>query len=115
MVGKSTKEYNRIMFSLKAALRMNNGLFDLFEVHKFGLRGINFEEEHEKTTIECWYVPKSGADERQIVEQQGIFIGEDQYEEFCTGSIVRDEADIPMNTPTTFFIFKVVIGRAYVR
>ena len=63
LVQKHTKEYNRIMFSLKMALRMNNGVFDLFEVHRFGSRGVNFEEEHEKATIECWYKPKNAADE----------------------------------------------------
>ena len=63
LVDKLSKEANRIMFSLKMALRMNNGVFDLFEVHRFGSRGVNFEEEHEKATIECWYKPKNAADE----------------------------------------------------
>lgn len=61
LVEKFTKEYNRIMFGLKMSLRMSNGTFDDFEVHKFGNRGVNFEEEHEKTAIECWYVPRSPA------------------------------------------------------
>ena len=56
------------MFSLKMALRMNNGVFDTFEVHKFGHRGVNFEEEHEKTTIECWYKPPSQVVEREIYQ-----------------------------------------------
>ena len=49
------------------ALRINNGVFDKFELYKFGMRGLNFEEEHEKTTIECWYVPKSRAHEELIL------------------------------------------------
>ena len=64
MVPKLSKEANRIMFSLKMALRMSNGIFDTFEVHKFSHRGVNFEEEHEKATIECWYKPKSKLDEQ---------------------------------------------------
>ena len=115
LVVKHCKEYNRIMFSLKMALRMSNGIFDVFEVHKFGQRGINFEEEHEKTTIDCWYVPKSPTDERQIFEQQALYMRESCYEEFKTGSIVSREEDIPLGAITTFFIFKVVIGRSYVR
>ena len=69
LVQKYSKEYNRIMFSLKMALRMSNGVFDVFEVYSFGNRGVNFEEEHEKATIECWYMPKSLADEAEIFEQ----------------------------------------------
>ena len=103
------------MFSLKMALRMSNGVFDLFEVHSFGNRGVNFEEDHEKTSIECWYVPESPAVEHEIFEEQGLLIRDGTYEEFKTGSIVDSEEDIPMDRITTFFIFKVVIGRSYVR
>ena len=115
MVSKNTKEYNRIMFNLKMALRMSNGVFDFFEIHKFVESGINFELEHEKATIECWYVPKSQAQERQIFEQQGLFIRDSCFEEFKTGSIVASEEDIPLGVFSTFFIFKVIIGRSYVR
>ena len=115
LVQKHTKEYNRIMFSLKMALRMSNGVFDMFEVHSFSNRGVNFEEEHEKTTIECWFMPGCAAAEQEIFEEQGLLIREGSYEEFKTGSIVDSEEDIPMDTVTTFFIFKVVIGRSYVR
>ena len=31
------------------------------------------------------------------------------------GSIVSNETEVPIDTETTYFIFKVVIGRAYVR
>ena len=57
------------MFSLKMALRMSNGVFDVFQVHRFGSRGVNFEEEHEKTSIECWYTPSNLAVEQEIFEQ----------------------------------------------
>ena len=97
------------------ALRMNNGSFDVFDVHKFVNRGVNFEEDHEKTTIECWYKPRSMADELSIFDQQGLYIPEGRYEEFKTGSIVAHEDEIPLNCITTYYIFKVVIGRSYVR
>ena len=88
LVPKHTKEHNRIMFNLKMSLRMNNGIFDVFEVHKFINRGVNFEEDYEKTTIECWYKPKSAGDMNSIVRQQGLFISEGSFEEFRTGSII---------------------------
>ena len=66
VVDKDSKEYNRIKFSLKMALRMSNGVFDQFEIKKYRERGVNFEEEHDKATIECWYVPKSQFDAEQI-------------------------------------------------
>ena len=37
------------------------------------------------------------------------------FEEFKTGSIVASEEEIPIERTATYFIFKVVIGRSYVR
>ena len=115
LVAKHTKEHNRIMFNLKMALRLNNGIFFTFEVQKFVNRGVNFEEEHEKTTIECWYKPRNHQEATQIIEAQGLYIPAGAFEEFLSGSIVKTDDEIPLNTLTTYFIFKVVIGRAYVR
>ena len=87
-VPKHTKEHNRIMFSLKMAMRLSNGVFDVFEVHKFINRGVNFEEEHEKTTIECWYKPRNQRDVQEIIKAQGLYIPAGSFEEFLAGSII---------------------------
>ena len=52
-----SKEYKRVRYSLKMALRMINGTFDEFQVQQFGQSGINFEEDHDKTTVEAWFQP----------------------------------------------------------
>ena len=49
------------------------------------------------------------------MRKQGIDIVDGGYEEFRMGSIVSNESEVPIETETTYFIFKVVIGRAYVR
>ena len=41
------------------ALRMINGTFKDFEVKQYGQGGLNFEEEHEKTTVDAWFRPNS--------------------------------------------------------
>ena len=44
-----------------------------------------------------------------------MYIPTGAFEEFLAGSIIKTDDQIPLNTLTTYFIFKVVIGRAYVR
>ena len=51
----------------------------------------------------------------EIIEAQGLYIPTGSYEEFLAGSIVGSDDEIPLDSITTYFIFKVVIGRAYVR
>jgi len=52
---KDHKEYHRIKYSLKMALRIINGTFDDFEVKQYGTNGFNLEEDNDMTTVECWH------------------------------------------------------------
>ena len=47
---------------------------------QFGQGGINFEDEHEKTTVEAWFRPKADATQRfdsetNIYKNQGMIFG----------------------------------------
>ena len=115
-----SKEYKRVKYSLKMALRMINGTFEDFKVEQFGQSGINFEDDHDKTTVESWYKPALEVGpkfdtEQNIYKNQGmIFAGED-HAEFKVGSIISNANEIETNRSYTYFLFKVTIGRAYVR
>ena len=61
---KDKKEYHRIKYSLKMALRIINGTFDDFNVQQYGTSGFNFEEDNEMTTVECWYKPEPNEKEK---------------------------------------------------
>lgn len=52
---EESKEYHRIRYSLKMALRLINGSFSTFTVSQFGNTSNVLEDDHEKTTIESWY------------------------------------------------------------
>ena len=97
LVPPSTKEYKMIMFSLKQALRLANSDFESLEVHRYGNRGINHEEAHEKATIECWYRPNTHQEEQDILHRQGMIITDELYQEFQAGSIVVSEQEIPVD------------------
>jgi len=51
---EENKDYKRIKFSLKMALRMVNGSFTKFEVLQYNQSGVNFENSHEKGLVDCW-------------------------------------------------------------
>ena len=62
------------------ALRMINGTFKDFEVKQYGQGGLNFEEEHEKTTVDAWFRPNSYEtnkfdSETSIHSNQGMIFG----------------------------------------
>ena len=57
-MAKDKKEYQRIKYSLKMALRIIDGTFEDFTVEQFGTSGFNLEEDNEMTTVECWYKPE---------------------------------------------------------
>ena len=99
---------------------MINGTFDEFQVQGFGQSNINFDEDHEKTTVEAWYRPSSdvGGDfdsESQIYKNQGMLFANGQHAEFKVGSIISNANEIETERQYTFFLFRVTIGRAYVR
>ena len=62
------------------ALRMINGTFEQFEVKQYGLGGLNFEEDHEKTTVDAWFRPSPDSmqnfdSESAIHNNQGMIFG----------------------------------------
>ena len=57
---EENKEFQRIKYSLKMALRMINGSFTSFQVSQFGNSGNMMEDDHDKTTIESWYRSEVG-------------------------------------------------------
>lgn len=52
---KDTKEFHRIKYSLKMALRVINGKFKKFNVMQYGTSGFNLEDDNDMTTVECWH------------------------------------------------------------
>ena len=55
---KDKKEYHRIKYNLKMALRIINGTFDEFKVQQYGTSGFNLEDDNEMTTVESWFKPE---------------------------------------------------------
>jgi hypothetical protein len=51
---EENRDYKRIKFSLKMALRMVNGHFSQLNVLQYNQSGINFENSHEKGSVDCW-------------------------------------------------------------
>jgi len=51
---EENRDYKRIKFSLKMALRIVNGSFSKLEVFQYNQSGINFENSHEKGSVDCW-------------------------------------------------------------
>ena len=60
------KEFHRIKYSLKMALRILNGTFEEFNVQQYGTSGFDLEDDSENTSVECWYKPEQPNDEKQI-------------------------------------------------
>ena len=102
------------------ALRMINGTFDQFEVKQYGQGGLSFEEDHEKTTVDAWFKPYPDTlqrfdSESAIHSNQGMIFGQGQHAEFKVGSIIKSAYEIQTDMLLTFYLFKVTIGRAYVK
>ena len=107
------KEYHRVKYSLKMALRMINGSFDEFKVHVSGNSGGVPEEELDKTTIECFYKAKHGEDSK-LPQDLSLFndnSGNGDFADVTTGSI---PAEIKLKEPIVFFVFRVIVGRSFV-
>ena len=52
---EDNKEYHRIKYSLKMALRMINGNLEDFKVWQFANSSNLLQDDLEKTSIESWY------------------------------------------------------------
>lgn len=102
-------------YSLKLALRMINGSFtDSFQVQQFNQPGINFDNAHDKTTVECWYIPETQEKADIITKNRQFMFGKDKPQEFVVGSIIDKASELQEGIQYTFFLAKVVIGRACV-
>ena len=55
---KDKKEFVRIKYNLKMALRIINGTFEDFKVWQYGTSGFNLEDDSETTTVESWFKPE---------------------------------------------------------
>ena len=55
-LSKDSKEFHRVQYSLKMALRMINGTFEQLEVQQLGNTSA-LDDDSDKTTLECWYKP----------------------------------------------------------
>ena len=92
---------------------MVNAHFEDFKVLQYNQPGIVFDKENEKTSIESWEKPDDQLKE-SIQKYQGLhFTTKNPYYVFKAGSIINSAADLPVNQNLTFFMFKVVIGRAF--
>lgn len=87
------KEFHRIKYSLKMALRVINGRLEDFNVHQYGTSGLNLEDEHEMTTVESWYKTENH-NEVQTIERDWNLPFENGYQTIRTGTIIKGPADI---------------------
>ena len=86
---EESQEYKRVKYSLKLALRMINGSFsENFQVQQFNQSGINFENAHDKTTVECWLSADAELAEK-ITKQRGLIFSSDKPFKFTVGSIIN--------------------------
>jgi len=52
---------------------------------------------------------------KKIVNELNLpFSSSGEYQDVTTGSIVKNPAEIKLNDTITFYLFKVVVGRAFV-
>ena len=110
---EDNREFKRIKYSLKMALRMVNGHFTQFSVQQFNQSGINFDNAHDKTQVESW-VQASGEARDAIQKNQGVIFGPKGNFIFKVGSIIKKPEELTPDVIHTFFLFKIVIGRAAV-
>ena len=106
------KEFHRIKYSLKMALRIINGTFKEFEVKQYGTSGFNFEDDNEMTTVECWYKPEPS--EIKKIEKDLNLPFENNFQDVRIGAVIKDPKDIKFNETQTFYLFRVVVGRSFV-
>ena len=111
---KDKKEYHRIKYSLKMALRIINGTFDDFNVQQYGTSGFNFEDDNEMTTVECWYKPEPN--EKEKIERDLNLPFEKGVQSVRTGAILRNSSEIKFGetVDSVFYVFRVVVGRSCV-
>ena len=74
------------------------------------------EEDMDKTTVECWFKsPIESREAKKIEEELNLpFSNQGEYQDIMSGSIVKNPADIRLNEIINFYVFRVVVGRAYV-
>ena len=94
---------------------MINGHFTKFSVHQYGNSSNILEDNREETAIECWHKAKENSSEGHDINSTGKLPFKDNFIEVVTGAIMNGSPkEIEMNQEYTFYVFKVVIGRAYV-
>ena len=107
------KEYHRIQYQCKMALRIINGTFSEFSVQQYGTSGFNLEDDNEMTTIECWHRAKDDNQKKQIERDLNLPF-EHGYQEVKTGTIIKNASEINFNESITFYVFRVIVGRSKV-
>ena len=108
---KDHKEFHRIKYSLKMALRIINGKFKKFTVMQYGTSGFNLEDDNDMTAVECWHY--SEQPDMQI-EQDLNFPFAQGYQDVATGSILKNVNDIKLQEPIVFYVFRTMVGRSLV-
>jgi hypothetical protein len=99
-------EFKRVKYSLKMALRMVNANFSQFQVWQFNQPGILSEKDNDRTTVECWVRADDQQKEAITKAQAMLFLANDP-KIFTVGSIINNASELPIDTPLTFFLFRV--------
>lgn len=102
-----------MQYSLKMALRMINGTFEELDVYQFGNTGGVLDDDLDKTMVESWYKPADSQEEKRIANELNLPFAE-EYQDVTTGSIVKNPAEIKLNETIVFYVFKVIVGKAFV-
>ena len=97
------------------ALRMINGTFEQFDVQQYGNVSA-IDDDIEKTTVECWqYQPHDHREAKKIEDELNLpFNNTGEFQDVISGSIVKNPAEIRLNEQIHFYVFRVVVGRAFV-
>ena len=75
---KDKKEFHRLKYSLKMALRMINGQFESIEVDQYGKDAV--DDDFDKTTVECWYMAENTEKDKKIpIEMNLPFAGDGEH------------------------------------
>lgn len=95
---KDNREYYRVKYSLKMALRMINGTFEQFDVQQYGNVSA-IDDDIEKTTVECWqYQPHDHREAKKIEDELNLpFNNTGEFQDVISGSIVKNPAEIRLN------------------
>ena len=110
---KDTEEYKRVHYSLKMALRMVNANFSSFTCAQINQPAPAHDHDQDKTAVECWM--KADESQKDCVQKtQTLNFPQNKPMQFTVGSIVNSPSDLPLSdTNNTYFLCKVVIGRAF--